>query len=80
MNTIKRFMRFNAGNTMRPDDKTKKEQEVERRIIFEMINASIDLAEKIGPHDLTKGCNCITCVNKRKQIIYQDLPEWKYVL
>jgi hypothetical protein len=27
------------------------------------------LAHKLGPHPLTKGCNCIHCIHKRKRIL-----------
>ncbi|MGD9163033.1 MAG: hypothetical protein PVG39_31800 [Desulfobacteraceae bacterium] len=36
---------------------------------MEMIDASLELAEKKGPHPLEPGCNCIVCINKRKGII-----------
>jgi len=41
----------------------------DRKIIMEMIDASWALAEKKGRHPLEPGCNCITCINKRKRII-----------
>jgi hypothetical protein len=41
----------------------------DRRLIMEMIDASWELAEKKGLHDLEPGCNCIVCINKRKRII-----------
>ncbi len=65
---------------MKADDPKQKKMEMERRMIYEMINASIDLAEKLGPHDLAKGCNCIACVDKRKRLIAGDKREWKYTL
>lgn len=40
-----------------------------RRMVFEMIEASMDLAQKKGIHPLTSGCNCIRCVNQRKRIL-----------
>jgi len=42
------------------------------KIIFEMIDSSIELAEKIGKHPLTTGCNCISCVNKRKRVLRKE--------
>lgn len=50
------------------------------RMIKEMIDASIELSVKKGPHPLTKGCNCIACVNKRKAIMFKQDKEWKYTL
>ncbi len=52
----------------------------ERRMILEMINASWELAERLGNHPLKNGCNCIACVNKRKQIIDDRQGEWKFEL
>jgi hypothetical protein len=52
----------------------------ERKMIIEMINASWDLAERLGKHPLKKGCNCITCVNRRKRILDKQKGEWKFVL
>ena len=36
---------------------------------MEMIDAAWELAEKKGRHPQESGCNCITCINKRKRII-----------
>lgn len=52
----------------------------ERKMILEMINASWELAERLGEHPLKSGCNCITCVNRRKQILEQRESEWKFKL
>ena len=52
----------------------------ERKMIIEMINASLDLAERLGKHPLKKGCNCISCVNRRKRILEGQKGEWKFVL
>ena len=41
----------------------------QRKMIVEMIDASFKLAEKLGRHPLTKGCNCIACIHKRKRIL-----------
>jgi len=49
-------------------------------MIIEMINASWDLAERLGKHSLKKGCNCISCVNRRKRILEGQKGEWKFVL
>ena len=52
----------------------------ERKMILEMINASWDLAEQLGKHPVTAGCNCIACVNRRKQLIDQSTEVWKFEL
>lgn len=52
----------------------------ERKMILEMINASWELAEQLGEHPLKNGCNCITCVNRRKHILEQRESEWKFKL
>jgi hypothetical protein len=49
-------------------------------MIVEMINAGFRLAEKLGRHPLTKGCNCIACVNKRKRILKTPKTDWKFKL
>ena len=49
----------------------------EKKIIFEIINASCELAARKGEHPLQDGCNCIACVNKRKRLL--DKPKnWKF--
>jgi len=45
-----------------------------------MIDASWELAERLGKHKLKQGCNCIACVNKRKRILDAQYQEWKYEL
>jgi len=52
----------------------------ERKMILEMINASYDLAEQLGKHPVTAGCNCIACVNRRKQLLDQRTEVWKFEL
>jgi len=54
--------------------------EEKRIMIVEMIDASIELAEKLGKHPLTKGCNCIACVNKRKALIEKKSDSWRFTL
>ncbi|MGD9230337.1 MAG: hypothetical protein PVJ20_05940 [Desulfobacterales bacterium] len=49
-------------------------------MVFEMINAGYDLAEKLGRHPLTKGCNCIDCIHKRKRILQTSEKNWKFKL
>jgi hypothetical protein len=51
-----------------------------RRLIVEMIDAAMDLAEEKGPHPLVVGCNCIACVGKRKQLLRGKPWPWKYTL
>ena len=60
----------------------KKNCESERNMIFEMIDASIELSEKLGKHPLTTGCNCIVCVNKRKELLNlkNSDREWEFYL
>jgi len=50
----------------------------DRRMIFEMIEASWELAERLGKHPLTKGCNCISCVDKRKRVLGERNKEWEF--
>jgi hypothetical protein len=49
-------------------------------MVVEMINAGFRLAEKLGRHPFTKGCNCIHCVNKRKRILNTPKTDWKFKL
>lgn len=51
-----------------------------RRLIIEMIDAAMDLAEEKGPHPLLPGCNCIACVGKRRQLLRGESRPWKYTL
>ncbi len=51
-----------------------------RMIIFEMISSSIELSETLGKHPLTKGCNCVSCINKRKRIIKTLKNNWRFSL
>jgi len=52
----------------------------ERKMILEMIDASCDLAKRLGKHGLREGCNCIACVIKRKRVLDTRHEEWKYEL
>lgn len=61
-------------------EKIKIEQNAARRLVYEMIQASIDLSVRKGEHPLEKGCNCIACVNKRKALLRGPEREWKYRL
>jgi len=58
----------NSSNTM------------QHRMIAEMIDASFRLSETLGRHPLSKGCNCIHCVNKRKRLLKAPVKDWKYKL
>jgi hypothetical protein len=51
-------------------------------MIAEMIDASIELAEKLGKHPLRPGCNCIVCINKRKELLNLKNSDrkWKFHL
>jgi hypothetical protein len=57
-----------------------KRQTIQRRMIFEMIEAGMALSIEKGPHRLQKGCACIVCVKARKQILNGPSKEWKYRL
>jgi len=65
---------------MTRDRKAEQSHEAAWRAILEMIDASWELAERLGKHSLRKGCNCIACVNKRKRLIFKQETEWKYRL
>ncbi len=56
------------------------QQQNARRLIFEMIDAAGELSVKKGPHPLEWGCNCIACVNKRKEKSRENPPVWRYHL
>ncbi|QTA90604.1 hypothetical protein [Desulfonema magnum] len=48
---------------------TEKNCNSERKIIIEMIEASMEPSEKSGKHPSKPGCNSIVCVNKRKELL-----------
>ncbi len=52
----------------------------ERKMILEMINASWELADRLGKHAPTAGCSCIACVIRRKRLIAGRTLKWKYEL
>ena len=52
----------------------------ERKMIFEMIDASLELAQRLGEHPVKAGCNCISCVNKRKRILENQERKWRFSL
>ncbi|MDA3896882.1 MAG: hypothetical protein PF482_12145 [Desulfobacteraceae bacterium] len=49
-------------------------------MIVEMIEESMALSVKKGPHLLTRGCNCIVCINQRKRILDGPSRPWRYRL
>jgi hypothetical protein len=63
-------------------DKTsgKKRRDADWAMIVEMMEASMALSGKKGPHPLTPGCNCIVCINKRKDILKGPPRPWQYRL
>jgi hypothetical protein len=62
----------------------KDKEELSRKIgsekiqIFEMIEASCNLAGKKGKHNLEPGCNCIACINQRKRRMQGSERNWKF--
>ncbi|MCP4103272.1 MAG: hypothetical protein GY750_17900, partial [Lentisphaerae bacterium] len=64
-----------------PDD-TETVCKSEREKITEMIDAAMELSEQLGTHSLTAGCNCIACVNKRKELLNlkNSDQEWEFCL
>ncbi len=62
------------------NQKIKTEQDAARKLIYEMMDAALELSVRKGPHPLETGCNCIACVNKRKAVLRRKEKEWKYCL
>jgi len=54
--------------------------EARRRMIIETIETALELAEKLGRHPLTKGCNCMACLHRRKRLLKITEKEWKFRL
>jgi hypothetical protein len=52
----------------------------EKRIIFEMIEASWRLAEQLGEHEVRPGCPCISCINRRKSVLKKPEEDWTFRL
>jgi len=52
----------------------------QRKQIIEMIDASLELAQRLGKHPLKAGCNCIACINERKRILKKQEIKWKFNL
>ncbi len=65
---------------IKPKHKDEEKVRAERLIILEMIDASCELAAKKGAHALERGCNCISCVNKRKRLLEKSEKNWKFKL
>ena len=63
-----------------PDQSQNERIRSQRRLIIEMIEASMQLAMEKGPHSLTPGCSCIACINKRKRKLYGPPKPWRYYL
>ncbi|MBS3731923.1 MAG: hypothetical protein KGY42_03355 [Desulfobacterales bacterium] len=61
-------------------DSRKRRVNAQRALILEMIEASMQKAAEKGPHSLTRGCNCIVCVNRRKRILAGPERQWRYRL
>jgi len=58
----------------------KNRRDADCALIMEMIEESMALSVKKGPHPLTQGCNCIACINKRKDILKGPPRPWRYRL
>lgn len=58
----------------------KKRRTADWALIVEMIEESMALSVKKGSHPLTPGCNCITCINKRKRILQGAGQSCRYYL
>lgn len=52
----------------------------ERKMIYEMIEASMELAKTKGEHPTRMGCSCIACANRRKDAIFGIPVQWKHRL
>lgn len=52
----------------------------ERAMIYEMIEASMELAKTKGEHPTALGCSCIACANRRKDAIFDTPLQWKHRL
>ncbi len=65
---------------MKSRNKTEDRVIADRKRIYEMIDASWELAAKKGKHPIENGCNCIICVNKRKRLMETPKNKWKFKL
>lgn len=63
-----------------PDHSQNERLHSQRRLIIEMIEASMRLAMEKGAHPLTPGCSCIACVNKRKHKLSGPPKAWRHRL
>ena len=64
---------------MKRIEDSEKTKRSETSMIFEIIDASCELAARKGEHPLENGCNCIACVNKRKRLLDKS-KKWKFRL
>jgi hypothetical protein len=62
------------------DFSRKNRRNADWHLIVEMIEESMALSVKRGPHPLTPGCNCIVCINMRKRILQGPPQPWRYRL
>lgn len=65
---------------MNDQERLSKTVRAKQMIIWEMIDASCELAAEKGLHPLEKGCNCISCVNKRKRLFEKPRKNWRFRL
>ena len=65
---------------MKQKAKTSPHSKEAGRMIVEMIDYSMALSVRKGKHALTRGCNCIACVDKRKRILRGESSNWRYRL
>ncbi len=65
---------------MTPTPEHIKNKIAERRMIFEMMEASLALSIQKGKHSLTKGCSCMACADKRKRLLRKTESKWRYRL
>ena len=62
---------------MKNRENLQKEIDKQRMLIFGMIDASIELARKRGIHPLENDCSCVSCVNKRKSLLFKNDCEFR---
>ena len=62
---------------MKRHEGSEKTKRSERMAIFEMIDASCEVAARKGEHYLDNDCSCIACVNKRKRLL-EEPKIWRF--
>ena len=62
------------------DPSGKKRRTADCALIVELMEESMALSQKKGHQPLTPGCNCIVCINKRKDILKGPPRQWRYRL